>query len=341
MGRSRQGLKIRLKSFLRQSISTPTIPVPGYHKDLSRGAAARALPPWRSFPSMAGMLRQVWRPLALLREQRRALVHRAAVVEDILMAHPAIANVRAFSVGGEDAKVHAVVLPQRGALRMDGDGGPIEDGSNLIHFMHELIRDGSLQRVGIVHTPEKLPSASLHDRIGLRDLLMSVHAQVDEDDDGTVTRAEMKHFLEVHRLEQLTPLLEKTAPERFSFAEFKNFLLDTHVVSLECGRTRAGCETEVFGAHASLVSLLGQSFFLSADTNSDGVVTLEELEAFFTRHGIGDAERARRAFVYYDDSDDGEIDQHEFLSLLLGEGVLRYDTTNTFLWGDYQHLGDR
>ena len=56
---------------------------------------------------------------ALSRRAADALSHRAAVIEDILMAHPAIANVRAFAVDGDEA-VHAVILPNPGALLMDG-----------------------------------------------------------------------------------------------------------------------------------------------------------------------------------------------------------------------------
>ena len=54
------------------------------------------------------------------------------------------------------------------------------------------MREGSLQRVGIVHSPERLPAVT-HDRVILSDLLVPraadesarpVHAQVDADGDG-------------------------------------------------------------------------------------------------------------------------------------------------------------
>jgi len=57
--------------------------------------------------------------------------------------------------------------------------------------------------------------------------------------------------------------------------------------------------------------------FDNADADSDGVITVEELEALLARHGVGDARAPR--FVYYDDDNNKRIDKEEFLSLLLGE----------------------
>lgn len=103
------------------------------------------------------------------------------------------------------------------------------------YLVDSLMREGSLQRVGIVHSPERLPAVT-HDRVILSDLLVPraadesarpVHAQVDADGDGTVTRSELQQFLARHRLEHLAPLLDEAAPRDLGFADFKNFLLDT------------------------------------------------------------------------------------------------------------------
>ena len=63
---------------------------------------------------------------------------------------------------------------------------------------------------------------------------------------------------------------------------------------------------------------MSECLFDNADADSDGVITVEELEALLARHGVGDAARAPR-FVYYDDDNNKRIDKEEFLSLLLGE----------------------
>ena len=221
----------------------------------------------------------------------RALSSRAAVVRDVLLAHPAVASARTFSADGNSKELHAVILPHPGA---------------------------KVQHVRIVHTPEELPAAS-HDRVGLHDLLRAVHNAVDSDGDGRVTRDELAQYLHAHQLQQLTPSLKEMAPEHLSFADFKNFLLHTHIVSHECDVAKS--DKEVFGAHASLVGLLSEAFFDSADTDSDGVVTLKELEKLFDMHSLGDAEHARRAFLYYDGDGSRTIDREEFLSLLLGRGL--------------------
>ena len=59
--------------------------------------------------------------------------------------------------------------------------------------------------------------------------------------------------------------------------------------------------------------------FDNADADSDGVITVEELEALLARHGVGDARAPRFVYYVYDDDNNKRIDKEDFLSLLLGE----------------------
>ena len=68
--------------------------------------------------------------------------------------------------------------------------------------------------------------------------------------------------------------------------------------------------------------------FDNADADSDGVVTVEELEALLARHGVGDARAPR--FVYYDDDNNKRIDKEEVPVAAPGrEGLLTYEMSNT------------
>ena len=58
-------------------------------------------------------------------------------------------------------------------------------------------------------------------------------------------------------------------------------------------------------------------------------------------NSLGDSSAAQRALQYYDADDSKTIDKAEFLALLQGEGLLTYNLSNTFLWGDYQSLGGK
>jgi len=254
---------------------------------------------------LARALQHGGRGRALFFSAGRALSSRAAVVQDVLTAHPAVAAAQTFTADGDAEAVHAVILPVAGT-----------DDSTLISLVSELLSDGSLRRVSIKQEPELLPAAAPHGRVVLSDLLQAAHAAVDSDGDGTVTRAELQGFLEAHRLLHLAPLLAETTPETLSFAEFKNYLLDTHVLTFEP-------DSSVFGVHLSLVHVVSECFFDGADADGDGLITLSELEQMFAAHGIGDAKGARRAFVQYDYDDNKTIDRDEFLSLLLGEGFIK------------------
>ena len=73
---------------------------------------------------------------------------------------------------------------------------------------------------------------------------------------------------------------------------------------------------------STLVGLVADVFFDEADADSDGHVTLDELEALFARRGIADPARARAALERADANSDARIDRSEFLDLLLGEGLV-------------------
>lgn len=180
----------------------------------------------------------------------RALSSRAAVLQDVLTAHPAVATARTFAADGE--AVHAVILP------VDGTDG------TLISLISDMLSDGSLQRVSMRAEPEELPAAP-HEQVVLSDLLQALHRAVDSDGDGKVTRAELQSFLEAHGLLHLAPLLAETTPETLTFSEFKNYLLDTHIVSFAPGESNS-----VFGVHISLVWSVSECFFDSADADGDG-----------------------------------------------------------------------
>ena len=106
----------------------------------------------------------------------------------------------------------------------------------------------------------------------------------------------------------------------------KSFLPETRIVSLG----RCDERQSVFGAHATLVGLVGECFFDHADADGDGAITLAELEALFERYGLSTT-AAKRAFSYHDVNDDRSIDREEFLALLLDEGLVTYELANTFL----------
>lgn len=148
-------------------------------------------------------------------------------------------------------------------------------------------------------------------------MLEAVHRSCDADGDGTLTADEMRAFLDRSRVGHLAAFLPDG--ELISFGEFKNFLLETSLLSLDA-------DVAEYVVQAPLVCIVTEAWFDAADLDGDGRLTLDELERMFAAHGAGDAAAARRAFVAYDGDLSGFIDKPEYQRLLLGEHLLSVTT---------------
>ena len=135
-----------------------------------------------------------------------------------------------------------------------------------------------------------------------------MHRSCDADGDGTLTADEMRAFLDRSRVGHLAAFLPDG--ELISFGEFKNFLLETSLLSLDA-------DVAEYVVQAPLVCIVTEAWFDAADLDA---------RRMFAAHGAGDAAAARRAFVAYDGDLSGFIDKPEYQRLLLGEHLLSVTT---------------
>lgn len=242
---------------------------------------------------------------------------RAAKVQEVLASHPGITRCVAWE---QDQTMHAAVVPAPGALftpwqGMHGNASGKKEGDTLIDYIHALLHRGELKKCAIVTSDNALPAVD-HERVVLSDFLEAMYKNCDDDGDGKITPDEMSSFLKRHGLEHLSSCVPQPLSAPMTFGDFKNFLLSTSLVNLDADALAE------YVVSAPLVSLVTAAAFDVADKDSDGTITVEELETVFANHGMGDAAAARKALLDYDDDASGTIDKDEYQRLLLGEGLL-------------------
>ena len=104
------------------------------------------------------------------------------------------------------------------------------------------------------------------------------------------------------------------------FEEFKSFLLQTRLLALQ-DNNKDGV-VEEFGIDQNLFRLLARYFFTKADTDGDGIISVDEIQQVLKHYGF-EARRAESVFEKYDANGDGGIDETEFRGLLIEEGIVR------------------
>ena len=100
------------------------------------------------------------RPAAL---GRFALSTRASRAQDTLVAHPGIAKAVTYTKGGDEDAIHAVIMPEPGALYtpwhgMHGNAAGKTEDDTLIDWINEKLRNRELRSVNIVSSEDLLPT---------------------------------------------------------------------------------------------------------------------------------------------------------------------------------------
>jgi Ca2+-binding EF-hand superfamily protein len=165
-----------------------------------------------------------------------------------------------------------------------------------------------------------------HKRVVLLDLVLACFREADADGDGSITLSEFKSFLDRHGITldqhfaEIFCVQDADANYELDLEEFKSLLLQTRLVAVQ-DNNKDGSVAE-FGVDEQLFRLLARSFFAKADADKDGLISAAEIQQVLTHYGF-EADGAASVFEKYDGNGDGAIDEEEFRSFLVEEGVVR------------------